>query len=279
MFNRKYGMIALAAMAVFALVAGLLLGGNTAAQTNPPTSTQDSGKQTTANQNGDKNGLKDDKGGPASYYNRPYDATTAADALTRAQTTIQRNQQTLNQAKSKNVDTSRASALMVKANELYNQAKGFNSSSDFYRAGSYADAASLAASAVGLQVAAALNVLPPTSPAGPVPGKDGLPPTDKAVDQRMAVNEMRKAYSQIVEIGNTVKAQSDAGNYAYYVTAAQAIYSDAYGAYKAGAWQKAISLSNAAVMSARVADTLVRSKTAPPAPAVPDPPAPDFNKL
>ena len=105
--------------------------------------------------------------------------------------------------------------------------------------------------------------------------------TAPTADQQKArsSNELARTYQQIVDEGNTVKANSSsaAGDLSFYVTTAQSLYKQAYDLYNAGKYDQASQTVRAAGSVARIADELLHAAgVTPTGPQVVAVPAPTF---
>jgi TolA-binding protein len=115
-------------------------------------------------------------------------------------------------------------------------------------------------------------------PARPTPT---TPTTTPTADQQKArsSNELARTYKQIVDEGNTVKANSStaAGDLSFYITTAQGLYKQAYDLYNAGKYDQASQTVRAAGSVAGIAGELLRAAgVTPTGPQVVPVPAPTF---
>jgi hypothetical protein len=108
-----------------------------------------------------------------------------------------------------------------------------------------------------------------------------MPTTTPTADQQKArsSNELARTYQQIVDAGNTVKANSStaAGDLSFYITTAQGLYKQAYDLYNAGKYDQASQTVRAAGSVAGIAGELLRAAgMTPTGPQVVPVPAPTF---
>jgi hypothetical protein len=108
-----------------------------------------------------------------------------------------------------------------------------------------------------------------------------MPTTTPTADQQKArsSNELARTYKQIVDAGNTVKANSStaAGDLSFYITTAQGLYKQAYDLYNAGKYDQASQTVRAAGSVAGIAGELLRAAgVTPTGPQVVPVPAPTF---
>jgi hypothetical protein len=108
-----------------------------------------------------------------------------------------------------------------------------------------------------------------------------MPTTTPTADQQKArsSNELARTYQQIVDAGNTVKANSStaAGDLSFYITTAQGLYKQAYDLYNAGKYDQASQTVRAAGSVAGIAGELLRAAgVTPTGPQVVPVPAPTF---
>jgi hypothetical protein len=108
-----------------------------------------------------------------------------------------------------------------------------------------------------------------------------MPTTTPTADQQKArsSNELARTYKQIVDAGNTVKANSStaAGDLSFYITTAQGLYKQAYDLYNAGKYDQASQTVRAAGSVAGIAGELLRAAgMTPTGPQVVPVPAPTF---
>jgi hypothetical protein len=108
-----------------------------------------------------------------------------------------------------------------------------------------------------------------------------MPTTTPTADQQKArsSNELARTYQQIVDAGNTVKANSStaAGDLSFYITTAQGLYKQAYDLYNAGKYDQASHTVRAAGSVAGIAGELLRAAgMTPTGPQVVPVPAPTF---
>ncbi|MGI8855038.1 MAG: hypothetical protein ACR2JW_04755 [Thermomicrobiales bacterium] len=107
------------------------------------------------------------------------------------------------------------------------------------------------------------------------------PTTTPTADQQKArsSNELARTYQEIVNEGNTAKANSNtaAGDLSFYTTTAQSLYKQAYDLYNAGKYDQASQTVRAAGNVAQIADELLHAAgVTPTGPQVVPVPAPTF---
>lgn len=177
------------------------------------------------------------------------------------------------------MDLTTVNSLIDKASALQGQAQSALTATNLTQASGYARAASEALHSADDLIVASIGTtgLPSAAnrPARPAPT---TPPT---ADQQKArsSNELARAYQDIVNETNTVKANSSsaAGDLSFYVTTAQGLYKQAYDLYNAGKYDQASQTVRAAEGVAHIADDLLHAAgVTPTGPQTVPVPAPNF---
>lgn len=177
------------------------------------------------------------------------------------------------------MDLTTVNSLIDKASALQAQAQSALTANTLTLASGDARAASEALRSADDLIVASIGTtgLPSAAnrPARPAPA------TTPTADQQKArsSNELARAYQGIVNVTNTVKANSSstAGDLSFYVTTAQGLYKQAYDLYNAGKYDQASQTVHAAEGVAHIADELLRAAgVTPTGPQTVPVPAPNF---
>jgi TolA-binding protein len=180
------------------------------------------------------------------------------------------------------MDLTTVSALINQATALQTQAQTALTANNLTLASGDAGAAESALRSADDLIVASIGTtgLPSAAnrPARPTPT---TPTTTPTADQQKArsSNELARTYKQIVDEGNTVKANSStaAGDLSFYITTAQGLYKQAYDLYNAGKYDQASQTVRAAGSVAGIAGELLRAAgVTPTGPQVVPVPAPTF---
>ena len=180
------------------------------------------------------------------------------------------------------MDLTTVSALINQATALQTQAQTALTANNLTLASGDARAAESALRSADDLIVASIGTtgLPSAAnrPARPTPATPATTPT---ADQQKArsSNELARTYQQIVDEGNTVKANSStaAGDLSFYITTAQGLYKQAYDLYNAGKYDQASQTVRAAGSVAGIADELLHAAgVTPTGPQVVPVPAPTF---
>jgi hypothetical protein len=180
------------------------------------------------------------------------------------------------------MDLTTVSALINQATALQTQAQTALTANNLTLASGDARAAESALRSADDLIVASIGTtgLPSAAnrPARPTPT---TPTTTPTADQQKArsSNELARTYQQIVNEGNTVKANSStaAGDLSFYITTAQGLYKQAYDLYNAGKYDQASQTVRAAGSVAGIAGELLRAAgVTPTGPQVVPVPAPTF---
>jgi hypothetical protein len=180
------------------------------------------------------------------------------------------------------MDLTTVSALINQATTLQTQAQTALTANNLTLASGEARAAESALRSADDLIVASIGTtgLPSAAnrPARPTPTTPTATPT---ADQQKArsSNELARTYQQIVDAGNTVKANSStaAGDLSFYITTAQGLYKQAYDLYNAGKYDQASQTVRAAGSVAGIAGELLRAAgVTPTGPQVVPVPAPTF---
>jgi hypothetical protein len=180
------------------------------------------------------------------------------------------------------MDLTTVSALINQATALQTQAQTALTANNLTLASGDARAAQSALRSADDLIVASIGTtgLPSAAnrPARPTPT---TPTTTPTADQQKArsSNELARTYQQIVDAGNTVKANSStaAGDLSFYITTAQGLYKQAYDLYNAGKYDQASQTVRAAGSVAGIAGELLRAAgVTPTGPQVVPVPAPTF---
>jgi TolA-binding protein len=180
------------------------------------------------------------------------------------------------------MDLTTVSALINQATALQTQAQTALTANNLTLASGDARAAESALRSADDLIVASIGTtgLPSAAnrPARPTPT---TPTTTPTADQQKArsSNELARTYKQIVDEGNTVKANSStaAGDLSFYITTAQGLYKQAYDLYNAGKYDQASQTVRAAGSVAGIAGELLRAAgVTPTGPQVVPVPAPTF---
>jgi TolA-binding protein len=180
------------------------------------------------------------------------------------------------------MDLTTVSALINQATALQTQAQTALTANNLTLASGDARAAESALRSADDLIVASIGTtgLPSAAnrPARPTPT---TPTTTPTADQQKArsSNELARTYKQIVDEGNTVKANSStaAGDLSFYITTAQGLYKQAYDLYNAGKYDQASQTVRAAGSVAGIAGELLRAAgVTPTSPQVVPVPAPTF---
>jgi hypothetical protein len=180
------------------------------------------------------------------------------------------------------MDLTTVSALINQATALQTQAQTALTANNLTLASGDARAAQSALRSADDLIVASIGTtgLPSAAnrPARPTPT---TPTTTPTADQQKArsSNELARTYQQIVDEGNTVKANSStaAGDLSFYITTAQGLYKQAYDLYNAGKYDQASQTVRAAGSVAGIAGELLHAAgVTPTGPQVVPVPAPTF---